>query len=126
MYDSLDALQYASFQVSPTYKIFGGAFSILMLVAFWKLFKKAGEHGWAILIPFYNLYVLFKVAFGNGWKFLLLLIPIVNFVFAIMLNFKLAKSFGKSTGYGFGLLFLGFIFIPILAFSQAQYIGAQN
>ncbi len=100
--------------------------SVLLIICYWKLFEKASEPGWACLVPFYNMYVMFKIAFGNGWKFLLLLIPIVNVVFAIMLPFKLAKAFGKSSGFGAGLLFLSFIFYPMLAFSDAKYVGPQK
>ena len=35
-----------------------------------------------------------------------------------------AKAFGKGTGYGIGLAFLGFIFFPMLGFSDATYTGA--
>ena len=48
-------------------------------------------------------------------------VPVVNIVIGIMIIFDLAKVFGKGTGFGFGLLFLSFIFIPILAFGDAQY-----
>lgn len=74
-------------------------------------------------MPFYNSYVLYKITWGSGWKFLLLLIPIVNLVVGIMTIFKLARSYGKSTGFGFGLLFLPFIFMLILAFGDARYGG---
>lgn len=69
------------------------------------------------------MYILYKIAWGNGWRFLRLLVPIANVVVAIMMLFKLAKSFGKGTGFGFGLLFLMPIFILILAFGDARYQG---
>lgn len=99
------------------------ALCVLMLVAYWKLFQKAGEPGWACLVPFYSNYVLFKIAFGNGWLFLLSLVPIVNVVVALMLPFKLAKAFGKDVGWGFGLLFLSAIFYLLLGFGSAEYVG---
>lgn len=99
------------------------ALGVLVIVGFWRLFAKAGEPGWACLIPFYSQYVLYKMAFGNGWLFLLLLVPIVNIVLALMLPFKLAKAFGHDIGYGFGLLFLSAIFINIMAFDKHEYIG---
>ena len=68
--------------------------------------------------------MLYKIAFGNGWYFLTLVIPIVNLVFGIMLYFKLAKAFGHGAGFGFGLLFLNPIFILILAFDSSEYVGA--
>ena len=95
-----------------------------MIVANWKLFTKAGEPGWAAIIPFYSNYVLFKIAFGNGWLFLLCLVPIVNIVINIMLFFKLSKAFGHGVGFGLGLLFLSPIFLLILAFGSSEYVGA--
>lgn len=100
--------------------------SVLMIVAMWLIFSKAGQGGWKVLIPFYNLYTFCKVADGNGWKFLLFLIPLVNLIYAIILDFRLAKSFGKGVGFGFGLLFLTPIFMLILAFGKAQYIGPKG
>lgn len=102
------------------------AICVFLLVVYWKLFKKAGEHGWASIVPFYCNYVLYKIAFGNGWLFLLSLVPIVNIVMAILLPFKLAKAFGKDIGWGFGLLFLSIIFYPMLAFGSAEYVGVEK
>ena len=101
------------------------AMVVILIVALWKLFEKAGRPGWASLIPYYNYYVLFDISFGNGWLFLLLLVPCVNIVFLIMQSFKLATAFGKDMAYGFGLLFLPIIFMPMLAFGDAKYIGPQ-
>jgi len=100
--------------------------SILLIICYWKLYEKANEPGWAAIVPFYNTYVLFKMAFGSGWMFLLLLVPIVNIVFAIMLPFKLAKAFGKSSGFGVGLWLLPIIFYPLLAFSNDKYVGVEK
>ncbi len=99
--------------------------SILVIVAQWKIFTKAGEHGWASIIPFYNNYVLFKIAMGNGWLFLLCLVPVVNFVILIVCMFKLAKAFGKGVGFGFGLWLLTPIFMMILGFGSAEYVGVE-
>ncbi len=100
--------------------------SIPAIIALWKVYTKAGEPGWKILIPIYDLYTLCKIADGNGWKFLLFLIPFVNIVYAIILNIRLAKSFGKGVGFGIGLIFLEYIFIMILGFGSAQYIGPRG
>jgi hypothetical protein len=100
--------------------------SIFLIVCYWKLYEKANEPGWAAIVPFYNSYVLFKMAFGNGWMFLLLLVPIVNIVFAIMLPFKLAKAFGESSGFGVGLWLLPVVFYPILAFGKSKYVGVEK
>jgi hypothetical protein len=102
------------------------AISILSIIAMWKIFEKAGEPGWASIVPIYNTYVLFKIVFGDGLKMLLLLIPIVNIIYSIKLSLKLATVFGKSTGFGIGLLFLTPIFELILAFGDAEYAGPVN
>ena len=111
--------------VSAVYAILSLAISVLTLVAMWKLFVKAGRAGWKCLIPFYNTYCLYDIAWGNGWLFLLMFVPCVNVVVGIMMLFKLAKAFGQGTGFGFGLLFLNTIFILILGFGRAEYVRPQ-
>jgi hypothetical protein len=96
---------------------------IILIAAMWKIFVKAGKPGWAVFVPFYGNYCQFNITFGCGWLFLLMFVPCVNFVIMIMLYFKLAKVFGKGVGFGFGLLFLPFIFLPILGFGDDRYIG---
>lgn len=97
------------------------AISVLMIVAMWKVYAKAGEPGWAILVPIYNVYVMLKIAGKPGWWLLLFFIPLVNLVIGIMTLVALAANFGKGTGFAIGLLFLPFIFYPILAFSDSEY-----
>lgn len=107
------------------YWLFMMALCVFIIVAMWKVFVKAGKPGWACIVPFYSQYCMFDMAFGNGWLFLLSFVPCVNFVIAVMLYFKLAKAFGQGVGFGFGLLFLSPIFIAILGFGNAEYIGPQ-
>jgi hypothetical protein len=97
--------------------------SAFMIVVMWKIFAKANQPGWAAIVPFYNSYVLFDITWGNGILFLLLLIPFVNFVIMLITIAKLAQSFGKGGGFLVGLIFLPVIFLPMLAFGSAQYIG---
>ena len=94
---------------------------VIMIVAMWKVFTKAGQPGWATLIPIYNCYVMLKIASMPGWFIILMFIPIVNLVIGIMATIALAAKFGKSFGFAIGMLFLPFIFFPILAFGNAQY-----
>ena len=98
---------------------------ILLIVAWWKMFEKAGEAGWKSLIPIYSEYILFKIAWGNGWFFLLLLVPVVSFVVTIIMNVKLSKAFGYGTGFAIGLIFLPNIFMLILGFGSSEYVGVQ-
>ena len=114
------------YQGGPFASLLGLAFRVLAIVALWKIFEKAGEPGWAAIIPFYNLYVLFQITWGSGWKFLLMLIPIANIVIAIITMVKLAKAFGKSGGFAVGLIFLSIIFYCILAFDQSRYLGVPE
>ena len=116
----------SAYAPSPFAMVLSLALGVLGIVAMWKIFEKAGEPGWAAIIPFYNLYVLFKITWGNGWKFLLLLIPFAGIVFAIITIVKLAKAFGKSGGFAVGLIFLSIIFYCILAFDQSQYLGVPE
>jgi len=96
---------------------------VLMIASMWKVFTKAGQDGWKAIIPIYNIFVLLKIVGRPGWWLILLLIPLVNFIVAIVIHVDLAKSFGKGVGFGLGLTFLGIIFYPLLGFGDAQYQG---
>jgi len=102
---------------------------MLVLVVFyvicgWKVFEKAGQPGWAALIPIYSSYILTKII-GKPWYWLLLmLIPYIGIIWSIWAINLLSKSFGKSEGFTVGLILLWFIFWPILAFDKSiQYQG---
>ena len=98
----------------------------LVIVPMWKIFAKAGKPGWGALIPFYNVYLMIKICSRPGWWLLLFFIPLVNFIIAIILCIDLAKAFGKGAGFAVGLILLGFIFIPILGYGKAEYVGIQR
>ena len=102
------------------------AFVLVVIAGMWKTFEKAGEPGWAIIIPIYNVIVLLKIAGKPVWWILLMLIPLVNIIVAILVAIAVAENFGKSAGFGIGLAFLGFIFYPILGFGDARYQGVRN
>ncbi|MBN1326558.1 MAG: signal peptidase I, partial [Candidatus Cloacimonetes bacterium] len=87
---------------------------------------KAGKPGWGCIIPIYNVILQMEIAGRPGWWFLLMFIPGVNIVISIIVLLDIAKAFGKGTGFGIGLILLGFIFFPILAFGDAKYIGIQR
>ena len=123
--DSYEVGEAMATGATTAYYIMLFAIYVLLIIAWWKIFVKAGEAGWKSLIPIYNFYVLFKIVWGNGWLGLLMLVPCVNIVIDIMMSLKLAKAFGKGTGFGVGLIFLPNIFTLILGFGDAQYIGPQ-
>jgi hypothetical protein len=105
----------------------GFIFFILVVAGWWKTFEKAGQPGWAAIIPIYNLYILMHVAGRPGWWFLLYFIPFVNIVISLLVAIDVAKSFAKDTIYGVLLLWnflpwawLGYL---LIGFGDAQYVG---
>src|SRR5271163_3719164 len=107
--------------------VIGGLFALaivlVMIAALWKIFAKAGQPGWAAIVPIYNLIVLLNIVGKPLWWIVLLMIPFVNFYAIFSIAIGLAKSFGKSTGFGIGLIFLSVVFYPILAFDSSRYLG---
>jgi len=105
------------------FMIFMLAIIIFFIAVQWKLYTKAGKPGWAAIIPIYNIIVLLEIVGRPIWWIILYLIPIVNFVIAIILLIDFAKSFGKGVGWAILSIFFGFITFPILAFGSATYQG---
>lgn len=106
--------------------LFWLALGIVVILGGWKVFEKAGQPGWAILIPFYNLYIMLKVAGRPGWWLILYLIPLVNLIIMIVVAIDIAKAFGQSAVFGFFLVFLfcgiGYL---VLGFGDYHYQGAR-
>lgn len=94
---------------------------VVVLAGMWKVFAKAGQPGWAVLIPIYNVIVLLQIAGRPLWWFVLMIIPIVSIIVAFVVAIDVARKFGKGTGFGIGLALLGPIFYPILGFGDATY-----
>ena len=104
---------------------------LLMIVSFWKVFVKAGRKGWESLIPIYGTIILAQIGGLPGWvgfldgiaPFLtpyldskILLAPVL--ILSYMINYNLAKAFGKDFGFAMGLIICPFVFYPILAFDK--------
>lgn len=105
---------------------------LVVLVGMWKAFSKAGQPGWAAIIPVYNLVVLFRVAGQSGWlalTFLLNFIPVVGGLawlgIVIWNHINVSKRFGHGVGFALGLVFLAPIFWLILGFGSSKYVGDQ-
>ena len=124
---------------------------ILLVVASWKMFKKAGEPGWKSVIPVYNAWILYKIAGVNFWIWLIIpailcgatqsvleaagknpsgfayALFIVTVIYAVIASWKfakgLAKSFGKGIGFTIGLFIqpISDIFYLILGFGKSKY-----
>lgn len=99
------------------------ALVVLLIAGNWKVFVKAGQPGWACIIPIYNYYIYCKIVGRPGWWVILLLIPYLNFIFYIILMVDLAKSYAKGIGFAVGLILLSPIFLCILGFGDAEYQG---
>ena len=97
-----------------------------LLVALWRVFTKAGQPGWKCLIPFYNTYILFKIAGCNILWFILSFIPALNAIAALVCLYNLSKAFGHGIGFMLGMIFIPYVFFPILAFGNSQYIGVAQ
>ena len=104
------------------------AISIVIVIANWKIFTKAGEKGWKALIPIYNTIVLFKISGITPWLILGYLASVIPGIgglvclgITIYVYGKLAQAFGKGVGFTLGLIFLNPIFVLILAFGDAEY-----
>jgi hypothetical protein len=131
MIHSLAILMFQDFETQPPspaanamaagFLVVWAALLILVIAGMWKVFTKAGEPGWAAIIPIYNFLVLLKIAGKPMWWIILMLIPFVNLVIAIIVMISLAKNFGKGAGFALGLIFLPPIFYPILGFGSARY-----
>lgn len=116
-----DLLLGMSLVMVLVYLLVLGIASILLIAANWIIFKKARTPGWYSIIPFLCNYALFDIVYGNGWKFLLLLVPGLNTVVMIMLYVRLAQVFGKGGLDIFLLLFFTPIGLLKLAFGNARY-----
>mgnify|MGYP006873344207 FL=1 len=102
------------------------ALTIIVFAGFWKTFEKAGEPGWAAIIPIYNFYILTKISENAWWWVILFFIPVINFFAVAKVSIDVAGKFGKGILFGLGLMFLSFIVYPLLGFGGSQYQGAAQ
>jgi len=110
--------------------LFQIATGVAWLAGAWGIFRKAGQPGWAALVPGYDVWVLFRITGISGWWMASLLLPFVAGPLAapvviglfVFVNLRLAKSFGQDAGFAIiGLTFLAPIFWCMLGFGNYQY-----
>ena len=106
--------------------VFWLAILVIYLVAWWKLFVKMGQPGWVGIVPFLNIYVIFKLAGREWWWVLLFLVPCVNIIASWFLAADTAKLFGKDIGWAILLFLLPGIGHLVLAFGDSQYVGPRE
>lgn len=130
----------AIFGILGTFWLLVVTYFVISIIANWKIFTKAGQPGWAAIVPFYKQYIEFKIYWGNGWLFLvpivlaaLAFVPLLgqllilaNLVITIVTQYKKAVSFGQGVGFTIGLVLVNPIFNMILGFGQYQYLGVPQ
>ncbi len=79
---------------------------VLLAVAMWRVFSKAGYLGILALIPVVNWFIQVKIAGFSAWWGLLVLVPIVNIVFSIIVAVRIGRGFGHGAFFSFLLLWL--------------------
>ena len=105
---------------------------IVTLIGMWKTFDKAGQPGWAVLIPIYNIIVLLRIA-GLPWYWVfapfVAIIPILGWiaylVWIVWVYHRISTRFGQGVGFTIGLTLLGPIFWLILGFGSSKYVAEQ-
>jgi len=112
---------------------------IMALVAWGKILEKS-DHCWAtMLVPGYGAYLSYDVAgCGPVFWFVLILgvlagfLPIIMPLYAVFAAaayclqcIMLARTFGKSIGFGIGLIFLSPVFLMILGFGDAERVDSD-
>ena len=134
------------------YLMIAFAWWLLQIIANWRIFTKAGEAGWKSIIPIYGDYISYKIAWQPAYFWLTLILEIVSsylqgtletgesltvymlvilikiilVVISIMYSIKLARAFGRGTGFAIGLIFLQPIFMLILGFGDDRYYGPDK
>ena len=120
----MESYSYTVQNSSPIANIISLVLLVIAVVGAWKVFVKAGIPGWHSLIPFLNTYDICKIALKDSVG-LFTVLSILVFPVYIYPCIKLAKSFGKGTGFGILLFLFSFIAMPILGFGDAEYLGPQ-
>lgn len=101
--------------------VFQLVLAVAQLAGMWAVFSKAGHGGWKALVPVYNLYVMLQIGDNAWWWLLVLFVPIVQLYALYKIQAGVARAFGRGIGFALGLVFLGFVFYPLLGFGDAQY-----
>ena len=90
---------------------------LLIIISWWKIFSKANQAGWKVLVPFLNFIVVTKILNKPiWWMVIYLILPVGH----ILVSLQMAKLFGKKIVFAVGMILVPFVFYPLLAFSKAQ------
>lgn len=100
---------------------FGLCIGVIIVASLWRIFTKAGQPGWAAIVPIYNIFVLTQICNKPPYWIVFFFIPFVNFVAGILMANALARSFGKGAGFTVGMILLPMVFYPLLAMDNEPY-----
>ncbi len=62
-------------------------FGIMQIIAGWRILTKAGEPGWKILIPFYNIYIMLKIVRLKTWFWFMIALYVLVCVSIVICKF---------------------------------------
>jgi hypothetical protein len=99
------------------------AVALLLVIALWKIFTKAGKPGWATLVPLYNLVVLLQIVGRPWWYIFFIVVPGAQIILWAVVAINMGRVFDKNWAFGLGIFLLPFIFIPILGLGKATYMS---
>jgi hypothetical protein len=109
-------------EVGATIFVFlAAAITVVGVLGMWRVYEKAGQPGWACLVPIYNLIVWLEIAGERWWCILLYLIPGLNVIIHFLVTRDVARRFGRGPLFALGLCCAGFLFYPMLGFGPARY-----
>ena len=94
---------------------------LLSVIGLWKIFEKAGEKPYYVLIPFWNIWYWIKIIDKKKWWFIYCLIPFLNVFIVMLMIVETVKCFRKN-GFWYQLLsiIIPFIILPVLGFSKKE------
>ncbi len=101
----------------------GTSIILIGIAGTWRVFIKAGKPGWACIVPLYNVLILLEITGKPQWWLILFLIPGINVIAYIWTINLLSKSFGQDQGFAVGLVLLWPLFMCMLGFGDAVYLG---
>jgi len=110
------------------------AWFLLLIFSGWMIFVKAGYPGWKVLVPFLNLYLMFRIINEPPWWGLFFVAVGAFFgdigqgvfmIFSIGMHYTLARIFGKSKLFSVLTGLFPYVFIPIIALDGSLYQGGD-
>jgi hypothetical protein len=117
----MDTQSWNEVWFSGTWLIIEIIWIVLIVAGVWATLVKADKPGWGAIIPFYNAYLIIKMAGRPGWWLILYFIPFVNIIINLIVSIDVARNFGHGTGFGILLWLFAPIMFLVLGFGSSTY-----